>query len=255
VTAVAPDFIGGNMAKGYAMRLDEQTASDRIREKTNGLLEYISGYTIKEKPVRVRCTVCGGEFERTYHNITTKRSVTCPYCVESNRKAKRIKQDQEKEERKRKAQVNKIRNAKQLRMVVCEICGETFFTWDSRQKYCSISCRKESARRYAAYNHGSDDRLNKSNIIDRDIDLKELFKRDKGICQICGGLCDYSDCYTNDNGTFIAGNTYPSKDHIIPLSYGGKHSWDNVRLAHRGCNSKFYWKNQRSAPLPIGKNA
>lgn len=243
------------MAKGYAMRLDEQTASDRIREKTNGLLEYISGYTIKEKPVRVRCTVCGGEFERTYHNITTKKSVTCPYCAESNRKAKRIKQDQEKEERKRKAQVNKIRNAKQLRMVVCEICGETFFTWDSRQKYCSISCRKESARRYAAYNHGSDDRLNKSNIIDRDIDLIELFKRDKGICQICGGLCDYSDCYTNDNGTFIAGNTYPSKDHIIPLSYGGKHSWDNVRLAHRGCNSKIYWKNQRSAPLPIGKNA
>lgn len=236
------------MAKGYAMRIDERTASQRIKEKTGGLLEYVSGYTIKERPVKVRCAVCGWEFERTYHNITTKGSVTCPHCVERERKAKRIKQEQEKEERKRKAEVNKIRNAKQLRMVVCGICGETFFTWNSGQKYCSASCRKESERRYASYNHGSDDRLNKSNIIDRDIDLKELFKRDKGICQICGELCDYDDCYTNENGTFIAGNTYPSKDHIIPLSMGGKHLWDNVRLAHRGCNSKYYWKNQRIVP-------
>ena len=60
------------MAKGFQMRISEDTAAIRIKEKSNGLLEYVSGYTIKEKPVRVRCLVCGGEFERTYHNITTK---------------------------------------------------------------------------------------------------------------------------------------------------------------------------------------
>ncbi|MDT2396282.1 HNH endonuclease [Enterococcus avium] len=26
-------------------------------------------------------------------------------------------------------------------------------------------------------------------------------------------------------------------DHVIPISKGGTHSWDNVRLAHRHCNA------------------
>lgn len=29
---------------------------------------------------------------------------------------------------------------------------------------------------------------------------------------------------------------YPSIDHIIPVSHGGTHTWDNVELAHRYCN-------------------
>ena len=226
----------------------EEDAARKIKEKSNGLLEYVSGYTIKEKPVRVRCLVCGGEFERTFHNLTTKGGVTCPHCIELKRKEKIIKQEQERTNRKRKAQLNKIRNAKQLRMVVCSICGETFFSWNSNRCYCSDDCRKESVRRYASYNRGSDDRLNTDNIIDKDISLEKLFARDKGVCQICGELCDYNDCYTNENGTFIAGDMYPSRDHIIPLKQGGKHSWDNIRLAHRRCNSLYYWTNQRHIP-------
>ena len=40
-----------------------------------------------------------------------------------------------------------------------------------------------------------------------------------------------------EEGYFIAGNSYPSIDHIIPVSRGGTHTWDNVQLAHRYCNS------------------
>jgi 5-methylcytosine-specific restriction endonuclease McrA len=29
-----------------------------------------------------------------------------------------------------------------------------------------------------------------------------------------------------------------SMDHLVPLSKGGDHSWANVALAHRSCNSK-----------------
>ena len=36
---------------------------------------------------------------------------------------------------------------------------------------------------------------------------------------------------------FIVGKKYPSIDHVIPLSKGGTHSWDNVKLAHFSCNS------------------
>lgn len=228
--------------------INEDVVSLRIKEKSNGLLEYLSGYMNKEKPVRLRCSICGGEFERSYHSIIANGGATCPHCVELKRKEKIIKQDRERAERKRKAEVNKTRNAKQLRMVVCSICGETFLTWNSNRCYCSADCRRESARRYASYNRGSDDRLNSENIVDKDISLEKLFARDKGICQICGGLCDYDDCYTNENGTFIAGDMYPSRDHIIPLEQGGKHAWDNIRLAHRRCNSIIYWTRQRLTP-------
>jgi 5-methylcytosine-specific restriction endonuclease McrA len=29
---------------------------------------------------------------------------------------------------------------------------------------------------------------------------------------------------------------YGSIDHVLPVSKGGTHTWNNVRLAHRGCN-------------------
>ena len=41
----------------------------------------------------------------------------------------------------------------------------------------------------------------------------------------------------DENNSFIAGNDYPSIDHIIPISKGGQHTWDNVQLAHMICNS------------------
>lgn len=35
----------------------------------------------------------------------------------------------------------------------------------------------------------------------------------------------------------VVGKTYPSIDHVFPLSKGGLHSWDNVKLAHHYCNT------------------
>lgn len=29
---------------------------------------------------------------------------------------------------------------------------------------------------------------------------------------------------------------YPNVEHVIPISKGGTHTWDNVKLAHRKCN-------------------
>ena len=65
--------------------INEDIVSLRIKEKSNGLLEYLSGYTNKEKPVRLRCSICRGEFERSYHSITANGGATCPHCVERER--------------------------------------------------------------------------------------------------------------------------------------------------------------------------
>ena len=131
----------------------------------------------------------------------------------------RIKKQQEEKERKRKEQEHP-----------CSVCG----TITSRPTYCSDKCakkaknsRKEAARRARISNQ----------LVDKDITLESLFKRDKGVCHICGDRCDYED-YTVMDGVFIAGDWYPSIDHVVALSNGGKHSWSNVRLAHRLCNTK-----------------
>jgi len=60
------------------------------------------------------------------------------------------------------------------------------------------------------------------------ITLEKLIKRDGITCAICGLPCFYG-------GDSLA-DLYPSIDHIIPISKGGGHTWDNVQVAHRICN-------------------
>ncbi len=225
------------------VRSTEAEAARRILEKSEGGFEYVSGYYNKESTVLVRCTKCGELLERTYHHLTTHPN-GCANCKRIEKDKKRAKQEAERQRLKLKAAARKADSAKQFRIVFCETCGKAFSTVNSRRKYCSDACQRSGL----SYNNSSDDRLNKSNIVDRGITLQKLFDRDKGICQICGGACDYGDYFVRDNGVFVAGGLYPSKDHIVPLSKGGKHSWRNVRLAHRACNTNLYWKRQRFTP-------
>jgi len=66
---------------------------------------------------------------------------------------------------------------------------------------------------------------------------EDLFKRNNGTCYLCGKQCLKND-YTIVDGSFIAGDRYPTIDHIVPLSKGGKHEWNNVGLACMKCNRK-----------------
>ncbi len=59
------------------------------------------------------------------------------------------------------------------------------------------------------------------------VELQIVFDRDLERCHICGKRVHRSDA---------------SMDHIWPLSRGGEHSYDNVRLTHRSCNSRR-WAN------------
>ena len=64
----------------------------------------------------------------------------------------------------------------------------------------------------------------------------EVIKRFGLTCALCGEKCDTNDFKIID-GTVVCGNLYPSLDHIIPMAKGGSHTWDNVQIAHRRCNS------------------
>ncbi len=60
-----------------------------------------------------------------------------------------------------------------------------------------------------------------------------LYERDGGICQLCGHP-------VSSLGFHL--------DHIVPKSKGGAFTWDNLRLAHRGCNSSRS-HGDRSTPV------
>lgn len=141
------------------------------------------------------------------------------YFKEKERKAEIVKREREKKRIEEKEK-RKIRG-------VCVVCGKPFETLNPAQKTCSKECGKK-----LAYSR-KDKRIPKEQLKDKDITLEALFRRDFGVCYLCGKKCDWEDRRGN-----ITGDNYPSIDHVIPISKGGLHSWDNVMLAHFKCNVK-----------------
>ena len=156
----------------------------------------------KEKSKLKKCTSCGKEFTNSLLEI-------CNEC-------------------------NEILE-KRLHGIRCECCGELFVPKHHNKKYCSERCARKSSNKRKDILR--DKRLKENGEIDNSITLEKLYKRDDGVCKICGKKCDYNDYRKDENNSFIAGNDYPSIDHIIPISKGGQHTWDNVQLAHMICNS------------------
>lgn len=138
------------------------------------------------------------------------------------KEAERVEREHKKQEAKRQKQLAKMHE--------CPICG----TATSRPKFCCKACanKAENRKREIKRRH----KLRENGKVDYSISLEALILRDKNVCHICKGQCDLSDCKTVD-GTFIAGNLYPSIDHVLAVANGGTHQWNNVKLAHRICNS------------------
>lgn len=131
------------------------------------------------------------------------------------------KQEQMEQTRKRKEAEKKAK----LIFGECVVCGNSFKTYNRQQKTCSKECGKKLS--YAR----KQKRIPENQIVDKDITLEALYRRDSGVCYLCGKLCDW-----NDKEGFVVGASYPSIDHIVPVSRGGLHAWNNVRLAHFRCN-------------------
>lgn len=57
-----------------------------------------------------------------------------------------------------------------------------------------------------------------------------VFDRDNWVCALCNESVPKNATFPN--------RLYPTIDHIIPLSKGGSHTYENVQLAHQACNSR-----------------
>jgi len=80
-----------------------------------------------------------------------------------------------------------------------------------------------------------DGAVHKDNF-DPPLENKFLFRRDKNICLYCGG--EFS---TNDL----------SRDHVQPLSRGGRDIWTNVVTSCRRCNNRKADRNPEQAGLEL----
>ena len=211
----------------------EQEVASIVQTKAPEL-EYVGGYINNATPMRVRCRICGTEFERTLSGIATKGNTSCPECMrreaQARQTAKRRAKAEARRKKERERRQRREKKQAQIGMNFCPVCGAPTL----RRKYCSDKC---SAK---AHNKAKDTRrrqLISAAMVDKDITVEGLYKRDNGICYLCGKPCRLDD-YIIQDGQKQCGDWYPSIDHVVPLARGGAHSWDNVKLAHRICNSR-----------------
>ena len=119
----------------------------------------------------------------------------------------------------------------QMEVRFCKKCGTFFYPIRLNQIFCSTKCQRN------LYNQSNDiKRKRLKDMSAADIPLDEVYRKYNGICYLCGGKCDFDD-YEWVNGHKNVHGNYPSREHVIPLSKGGSHTWDNVKLAHIRCNS------------------
>lgn len=142
----------------------------------------------------------------------------------------------------------KEKAAKQVaKLKVCHWCGKTFVHSISRRRswaYCSEECRKavlqhrrRESRKTEAYKErkrscgNNRKRARKYGCeYDSSIRATKVFERDGWHCRICGKRTPKRLQGKNKLNA-------PTLDHIIPLSKGGGHTWNNVQCACRLCNS------------------
>lgn len=238
--------IAYNPIENHSGRKQEEQFAEELKSKDIGIV-YVSGYINNNSNVIVHKTTCGHEFEWNASNLRKHdyiNGVQCPVCVEirkeQEQKEREISKDKRTVEIKGKSRIDKYLRRRE-ETGKCEWCGALFRRakgfGNVQRIYCSEICfndmKKEQKKKYR-----KDERLKKCGRRQWNISLKRLYARDKGICWLCGKPTDMNDFRKDVHGNVICGESYPSIDHVVPVSRGGDHTWDNIRLAHRGCNSK-----------------
>lgn len=114
---------------------------------------------------------------------------------------------------------------------VCKECGKEFsykaYKRTTEIVYCSDKCLKKACRRNAKHNR----RIVIKQAKKEPISMNYLMKKYRSRCQMC-------DCKVHrSNGKDWSPNI-ATIDHIIPVSKGGTHTYDNVQLLCAMCNTR-----------------
>ena len=173
------------------------------------------------QPFDRTCEVCGNPF-KTFREAQITCSTECA--------------------KKRHRQLYKKAKSEKL----CDVCGALFIPRSSIQKTCGDPlCQRIHKKEY----NKAHQKQKAINIVLSECEfcgnvffaeetsgLLRLYKRDGGKCYICGCNCSFDDWQTAKSGNKYPGASYPTIDHVVPVSKGGLDAWDNVRLACWKCN-------------------
>lgn len=230
--AYAPD-------EDHTGRKTERQFAEELKAKNPGF-EYVSGYQNNHSDVVVMCTEKGHTFTWNAWNLRAPYGMKCQKCQEERRAEKEAERTAAEIKRTAKSRMNNYMKRRE-ETGTCKWCGALFVRrkgFGKIQKiYCSARCREAMAEDIRKRRPKKDERLKRCQHRQWNISVKRLYERDAGVCWICGKKTDLNDHTSDNSGTIICGDMYPSIDHIVPVSKGGNHTWDNVRLAHRICNS------------------
>ena len=218
----------------FLVQFEERGYSDKF--------EFLGGRVSNRGKARIRCKICGYEFEKFGNFCSQWVNIRCDRCHIYLFDETDAPRD------------GKLAENMAARFLNGESIASISDDWNIHRRYVSRMIREVgvipedilsermatrfrsgggkmhgSIRQRLAY-YGTD-----SSSID-EIDIASLYERDKGICHICGKTTDWSDCRYTDSGRFVCCYSYPTIDHVKPLALGGTHTWDNVKLACFICN-------------------
>lgn len=208
--------------------------------------KYISGYKNNDSIIKCECRTCTTVRERSAGCLRKKGSIVCNECKENNKNGQqliniliKIKNKTIKLEEKVTRDIMLEEQREKDLITKCVECGMVFKANQLGMKYCSRQCsyKSNSSLKGREKEKLRLKRMKHNGKIDTDITLKKLIKRDNNICYICNSECNTKDYKKTKEGYFIVGRTYPSIDHVIPISKNGTHTWDNIMLAHHYCNT------------------
>lgn len=211
--------------------------------KYNPNLEYVSGWKSVDDYAVIRFKDCSHEYECSMKTVRSHPEYRCKVCADIKRREETHQRNMERiAERNRRLREKQEefwnRPFEQNELRVCPVCRNIFY---GKRTYCSEKCQRYKATQN---HHDRRQQIIKERTKDKDITLKGLYERYDGVCHICGGRCDWND-YQISDGVHIAGDNYPSIDHIVELANGGEHSWANIKLAHRHCNWERWLEKQK----------
>ena len=163
----------------------------------------------KPKPIVTRtCVECAAVFTVPF---TTSKHKTCSPACRAARMSKAL--------RGKKYQAARVG-------LTCAECGKDFATSRTTKLLCN-ACKRRAASRV----NGKPVKRAKRHGVSYVYGIKPevVFARDGWRCQLCG-------CKTPQRLRGKNQLRSPEVDHIVPISQGGGHTWDNVQCACRKCN-------------------
>jgi len=112
--------------------------------------------------------------------------------------------------------------ASKLHPTACPCCSTVFKPSHPVQRYCSTQCKKK-------IEHSNKNHRRRSATAVGTVNPYAVFTRDRWTCKACSKATPRAKRGTFDHDA-------PELDHVVPISKGGAHTYDNTQCLCRGCN-------------------